>query len=85
MCHNWQAGKCRKWYKCKFMHVGPKGAKSNGAEAATTKASSGGKPRASGKPKKGADKKRAEQGKHANAGSTRCRHDYAGKKCPYGD
>ena len=38
-----------------------------------------------GRPASQRNKKRSEQGKHANAGSTRCRHDYAGKKCPYGD
>ena len=86
-CRNWAAGKCRKGDKYKFKHVGPKGSKGNKPEAPASESSGSQAPRSPRptRPRQEGDSKGKGAGKHLKAGSTRCRHDYAGRKCPYGD
>lgn len=79
LCRNWQNGTCRKGEKCKFRHSGPKGAK------ARTGTRTG---EADPKGKGGSSSQSSPSGKSKkklSAASTRCRHDYEVKKCPYGD
>ena len=85
-CRNWQAGTCRKGDRCKFKHVGEKGSKSKPAAGPPGKREQRAPPGGSTRVDEAGSSAQSRPGsKQPGAGSMRCRHDYAGKKCPYGD